>query len=97
HLATFDGNNTGLDPFDTLDDYVTGSATFPTENPFAASNPPGSVCGTSNWDFITCDATTCAFKDSLSQLTWTKMLHTTPVPWQTAIDNCDDLIYAGID
>jgi hypothetical protein len=93
------GGASGLDAYDTIDDYA-DDGVFPTQNPWS---PPMSVPG-ANWlrdaasdtdtDGACNGAEACVYKDLITGLLWQKDDDATR-DWETALTYCHDLDYGG--
>jgi hypothetical protein len=102
--STGDGAASGLDVYDTLDDYRNNGA-FPTENNTGwaqatggnwildPSNDNGAGGGTSSNG--TCDGgEACVFLDRITNLMWAQNNGTTYL-WEAAVTYCEDLNYGS--
>jgi hypothetical protein len=93
----------GLDKFDTIDNFNNGSGAFPSENPWGSADY---VCDEDNWQDVSVesDGTTstacsqdsdeCMFKDLISGLIWTEYLGAGD--WETAITTCEGLTHGNV-
>ncbi len=102
--TTGDGAVTGLDIYDTIDDYNNGGI-FPTQNNAGWDQASGANWvmdpandeigdgGTANNGI--CDGTeSCVFIDRLTNLMWARA-DATSMAWETAITYCENLTYGG--
>ncbi|MGE0171339.1 MAG: DUF1566 domain-containing protein [Oligoflexales bacterium] len=97
------GAVTGLDIYDTIDDFVNGG-TFPTASPGTWQQSPGT-----NWERESgsddgagsgvagnglCEGTeNCIFTDKITSQMWTK--HRSTFSWDNAITDCENLTYGA--